>query len=177
MDAPTAGCSLQPTDSADLFLGRIAAVIQTNMGVLLGCAVVVGISAMLIIVLVRFALDIVRAHRARTFSTLKEKKEEKNKGTNDDIIYGTPDGLDSDLPGVPEATRILGSLAVIKAKYSGYNRAISTHLRKKGRSVDDVIDQKIVDRREDDFKYEKKKRNPSSAPPAHPYGKTSTEFD
>jgi hypothetical protein len=151
-------CEAKVTDSADMFLKQIGSVIRQNVAAILGCSLIVLVSGFVIFMVGKLAWDVVKLHRLHVGKTNRKQPVEPSPDHSDDVIYASSDGIDADLPDAPESSRIESKLARIKAQYSAYNRAISAYVHGRGREVDDLIDKRIVARKDDDFKYEKRKK-------------------
>ena len=145
-------CEAKFTDSADMFRKQIGAVIRHNIAAIIGCSLIVIVSGFVVFMVGKLAFDVVQQYRFH----VGKKQEEPETDHNDDIMYMSNNtGIDTDLPEETESKRIVSKLQRIKAQYSAYNRAISAYVHGRGRAVDDLIDKRIVARKDDDFVYEK----------------------
>ena len=174
MNAATLGekmCELRVTDSADMFLAKIGGVIRQNI-VAIGVCVLIVTSCLLVVYVVgKSGWEVVSAYRMHLDKTSNKQpplpmpqggSTGLGKHGGDDVEYSVANGGDDglDLPTEPEASKIAGKMAGIKARYAGYNRAHSayTAAKRMGNKPDDLMDEGIMARKGDDFYYNHDKR-------------------
>jgi hypothetical protein len=80
-------------------------------------------------------------------------KKKTDTGAGDDIEYPDPEA--GKPPAPPSGARIKARLAKLKALYAPYNRAITDYVAqtRDGALPDDLIDERILSRKDDDFEY------------------------
>lgn len=148
--------------SSEVYLDKIVAALTNNYVALFTCALILvaamGMSAML----VSMAQTSVQNYRALLPAPAKQKTHETKKRTasglhDDDMVYpgeaAAADQLASNLQD-SDNSRIRASIAKLKGKYSAYNLAMTQFAgRVQGREADDLMDERILDRSQDDFVY------------------------
>jgi hypothetical protein len=79
----------------------------------------------------------------------------RDPGADDDIEYPDPDA--GKPPEPPSGARIKARIAKLKALYAPYNKAITDYVAQTrgGALPDDLIDERVLSRADDDFKYGK----------------------
>ena len=164
-------CELRVTDSADMFLAKISGVIRQNIVAIGVCVLIVVASSLVVYVVGKSGWQVISAYRSHLDKTSNKQPSLPlpQGGTTgigqrggDDIEYTVANGDDGgmDLPTEPEASKIAGKMAGIKARYAGYNRAMSayTAAKRMGDKPDDLMDAGIMNRKGDDFHYNHEKR-------------------
>lgn len=156
-------CEVTATDNTADILRRVAQEIMNNMVVLLLALAILALVAVLAIAIVRMIVDTVRRHRLSVFAPAPGPSERAERN-RDDVEY--KGGRKVELPPEPEGPKIRAKLAEIKALYSSYNKAIATYaFGTKGREPDDIIDERVLSRKNDDFKYDDRAPGLAAAPP------------
>lgn len=155
-------CAVELKENADMLLSRIAAALRANYIVLLTCALMVFGALLISYALVSLAISTVRSYYvllpASTTAESKTRKKSKAKSpaAADDVVYADDveaAGQGSNLQD-SDNSRIKASITRLKGKYSQYNAAMSEHAtRAQGRTADDLMDETILSRGNDDFVY------------------------
>ena len=149
----TSPCEPNITHSADNLLKQLDMVVRENTMAITVCFLIIGISGVVIFFIGKMAWGVVRSHRQRVGKEETTVPPGAGTGHDDDIHYVAKDGMGADLPQEAEAARVGAKLARVAAQYSAYNRALSNKLKGRGKVPDDLIDERILSRDEDDFKY------------------------
>lgn len=148
-------------DPSEALQQRIRSALLTN-GVALALAAAVGAAALLVLfLLVRMAMDAVRAYRRATRERLDVLGAPAGKAGSlpaqgadpDDNVYRGEPG-----PQAPrsEKAAVDASIQRMKDRAAAYNRALTAHLAARGRSsADHLIDERVLSREHDDYRPEK----------------------
>lgn len=149
-------------ENADMHLSRIGGAVRANYIALFTCALMLSGALFISYIMVKLAIVTVRNYYALLPSSnaakTAAKKKAKTKALNadDDVAYPeevAAAGLASNLQD-SDNSRIKASIDTLKKRYSSYNAAMSDYAtRVQGRTADDLMDEKILSRENDDFRY------------------------
>lgn len=150
-------CRATITDGTELLMKKIGVIIRDNALAVCVCTVILCSTLLVAGYMGKMMYDSVTTYH-RQMGSRKAVKAPTSRLPNDpmaeDITYASEvaGSLDS-MPADAEATVVKGAMGQMQAKYDAYNRAIRDYLTARGRPVDDVMDRKVLDRSEDDYKY------------------------
>lgn len=162
-----ANCAVVLKESADMHLSRITAALRTNYLALFTCALVIIGASALAYVMVSMAMTSVRNYYALLPGSSKKiaaKKKAKNAG-GDDVVYADDVLASGDASNLQDSdnNRIKASIKKIKGKYAAYNTAMTEYAsRVRDREADNLMDEGILSRENDDFNYKKDGRGDGS---------------
>lgn len=158
-------CTVVMQENATVQLAKISNKLGANYLTLLLCACILVFSLYTSYVLITLAASIVRTYYSllpHAIAPVKKKPKPAKTATaknDDDVVY--PDAaavaasLASNLQD-SDNSRIKASITRLKARYAQYNAAMTDYAsRVKGKVADDVIDETILSRENDDFQYNK----------------------
>lgn len=148
--------------SAELLLKRVASEIGSNFVVLCVAVLLVGVALLLAVMVGRMIGDAVARHRA-TAAPAAARAARPDSAADDDVRY--KGDARAELPPEPELPRVRAKLAEIKAIYASYNKAIADYaFGTKGRAPDDLIDERVLSRADDDYVYDRTPQPPKPFP-------------
>lgn len=139
------------SDSVEELLKHLNRLMMGNVTALVLCAFAVTVCIVAIGYILNLVYTIVETHY---------RKRSAAKGMGPFNVSVNPDNYTyksnvkmSESMRESEQSLISGSMQKLRAKYSGYNRALSGYLGTKGAPPDDVIDETVLVSEEDNFMY------------------------
>ena len=148
-------CSATLLTSEDAYLGVLGRIASKNYAVLaISAVVIVGAGVVLWIIgsMAWQTWSLYRSITARPHDD-RRKKARASAASADDEVYNA-DVVDHS-PQYSDATLVKSAMERLKGRYAGYNRAVTDFDRDvKGRAPTDLVDEKILSQKHDDYRYE-----------------------
>ncbi len=160
------GCKTNPSQSsADVTLRQLRSVINDNL-ICLGLTGALVMVTVLVVAYVASAVyGLVSSWRAGVASSRlsreRGEKVPKPASVNDDVVYKprrfVSAGSRAGQQGVPEATLVRNAIKTLNVRYGDYNSAVKRYAanRKDGEAADDLIDERVLSRESDDYRYDR----------------------
>lgn len=158
-------CTVVMKENVEHHLSNISSVLGGNYLTLALCAGIILVAVYVSYIMVIQTISMLRSYYALlTPSTTTPARTSHNKNKtatsvdDDDAVY--PDAvaakaLESNIQD-SDNSRIKSSMSLLKARYAVYNSAMKDFAgRVQGRVADDLMDESILSRENDDFKYTK----------------------
>jgi len=139
------------SDSVEELLKHLNRLMIGNVTALVLCALAVTVCIVAIGYILNIMYTIVETH-FRKLSAAKGMGPFKLSVNSDNYTFKSKVKMSESMR-ESEQSLISGSMQKLRAKYSGYNRALSGYLGIKGAPPDDVIDETVLVSEEDNFKY------------------------
>lgn len=161
------GCAVVLKENVDVHLSKISSTLNVNYIVLVMCGVLVLAGLLVTYIMVRMGISAVQSYYSLLGPVIVTAPAPTTGGgtdTDDDLVYasdaadptetaGTDPTLASNLQSSDNA-RILASISLLKGKYAQYNAAMTDYAsRVQNRVPDDLMDETILSRGNDDFRY------------------------
>lgn len=152
-------CAVIMKESTEAHLSHISTVLGGNYLTLLLSAVIFLIALYISYIMVKLAISTISSYYALLPTSKAPVKKVKKPVsatavTDDDAVYASDaDGLATNLQD-SDNSRVKASIGRLKNRYAQYNTAMTDYAsRVQGRAADDIIDETILSRANDDFKY------------------------
>lgn len=157
-------CTVVVKENADVVLSRISVTMSVNYVALLMCAVLVFAAGLVTYVMVRLGVSTMQTYYNLLGPALPLPATgiPASQVANDNVVYAddtATTGPDAD-PALAsnlqssDNNRILASMNLLKGKYAQYNASMTEYAaRVKNRVPDDLMDESILSRGNDDFSY------------------------
>lgn len=154
-------CAVVMKESADVHLSRISTTMNSNYVALVMCAVMALAALLVSYIMIRLGVSTVRTY----YSLLGPAPPPPaptvpaSNLAHDDVVYA--DDADASVDPTlasnlqsSDNSRILASITRLKGKYAQYNTAMTDFAaRVQNRVADDLMDESILSRGNDDFRY------------------------
>lgn len=150
-------CAVVLQESTSAHLSRISTVLASNYLTLLLCAVIILIALFISYIMLRFAISTIQSYYALLpLAPIKQTKVNASDDavTDDDAVYADEDDAKQSASNLQDSdnSRIKSSIGRLKARYAPYNKAMAEYAsRVQGRVAEDIIDETILSRSNDDF--------------------------
>lgn len=153
-------CAIVMKENSDMHLSRLGAALRANYIVLITCALMILGALLMSFALMHMVLSTVRSYYAllptNTGANIHKKARSKTPNADDNMVYAddlAAAGLASNLQD-SDNSRIKASITALKGRYSQYNTAMTDYAtRVQNRTADDLMDEQILSRGNDDFVY------------------------
>lgn len=143
-------------DDIDQLLTHLNALIRGNI-----IALIVSLIALLICIfaigyICNMAFNVISAY----FMKIRDGKRHFFMASDTDNYTYKSGSNSMEVPRASEYALLASNMSDLRAKYSGYNRAMTQYLSKKGMTNDDAIDESILLSEQDNFDYSNQNATP-----------------
>lgn len=160
-------CAVVMKENVDAHIYSLGSAIRANYMALFTCALILVAALLVSFMMLRLAVSLVSNYRALVVQNAATPTTGTHTSTspgaaatNDDVVYAdeaadaaTTSGLASNLQD-SDNSRVKATLVTLKNKYAQYNAAMSDYAtRVQYRTPDDLMDETILSRGNDDFRY------------------------
>ncbi len=147
---------IQVADDVETLLNHIKSLVRGNLFALFVCVVALLVCIIGVGYIINTAFAVIQDYYKKKWTSqhISAFQVEKN---NDKYTYKSQPDTNGTMEETEQAM-LTGNMQRIRAKYSGYNRALSGYLNTKGLENDDAIDESILVEDNDNFKYGKHPR-------------------
>lgn len=140
----------------DEVMGRLRQARTDNATGLFICAIVAALAFAILWYTVNAMISLIKDWR----SNFADTQGLSNHFDQDDVLYVSDTNEDDDLPPVPLTTAVGARMAKLAIEYAGYNNAMRGYADKRDEGPPDaLIDQHILSRGDDDFRYPRQRRD------------------
>ncbi len=145
------------TGSLDAAMRAIRSAISDNLACLAITAAIVGVSMSIVWYVANTLIGVFKEWHKHQMPGPARPEKTANKNLDDDVVYGDEvvgdDGIPSDLGPAPTAPLVAARMARLATQYAPYNAAMRSRAVANGVAPDDLVDARILGRKDDDWRY------------------------